>query len=114
MKATQAMAAAFEDDVTQVLIPCVDSKFRSVRGRDRRALAGLSMGGMLTFQVTFDHLDPFSHIGGFSGAAGGLALGNEKLVAKTAFNGACRSRGFRQESAPAVDWRRHRGACHDA
>ena len=32
-------------------------------------MAGLSMGGMQTFQVTFDHLELFSYIGGFSGAA---------------------------------------------
>ena len=32
-------------------------------------MAGLSMGGMQTFHVTFDHLDLFSYIGGFSGAA---------------------------------------------
>jgi enterochelin esterase family protein len=51
-------------------------------------MAGLSMGGMQTFQVTFDHLDLFSYIGGFSGAAGPLVLGNEKLDPKTAFNGA--------------------------
>ena len=51
-------------------------------------MAGLSMGGMQTFQVTFNHLDLFSYIGGFSGAAGALVLGNEKLDPKTAFNGA--------------------------
>lgn len=88
MKAMQEMAAAFEDDMTQVLIPYIDSNFRTVPDRDHRAMAGLSMGGMQTFQVTFDHLDLFSYIGGFSGAAGPLVLGNEKLDAKTAFHGA--------------------------
>jgi len=34
-----------------------------------------------------DHLDLFSYIGGFSGAAGPLVLGNETLDAKTAFLG---------------------------
>jgi enterochelin esterase family protein len=51
-------------------------------------MAGLSMGGMQTFQVTFDHLDMFSYIGGFSGAAGALVFGNQKFDVKTAFNGA--------------------------
>jgi enterochelin esterase family protein len=46
------------------------------------------MGGMQTFQVTFDHLDKFSYIGGFSGAAASLVLGSEKLDVKTAFHGA--------------------------
>jgi enterochelin esterase-like enzyme len=88
MRAMQEMAAAFEDDMTQVLIPYIDSNFRTIADRDHRAMAGLSMGGMQTFQVTFNHLDLFSYIGGFSGAAGPLVLGNEKLDPKTAFNGA--------------------------
>ena len=86
MKAMQEMAAAFEDDMTQVLIPFIDSNFRTIPDRDHRAMAGLSMGGMQTFQVTFDHLDLFSYIGGFSGAAG--VLGNQKLDPATAFHGA--------------------------
>jgi enterochelin esterase-like enzyme len=88
MKAMQDMAAAFEDDLTQVLIPYVDSNFRTIADRDHRAMAGLSMGGMQTFQVTFDHLDLFSYIGGFSGAAGPLVLGNRKLDVKSDLNGA--------------------------
>ena len=87
MKAMQDMAAAFEDDVTQALIPYIDSKFRTLTDRDHRAMAGLSMGGMQTFQVTLNHLDLFSYIGGFSGAAGPLVLGNQKLDPKTAYNG---------------------------
>ena len=86
-KAMQDMAAAFEDDVTQALIPYIDSNFRTISDRDHRAMAGLSMGGMQTFQVTLNHLDLFSYIGGFSGAAGPLVLGNQKLDPKTAYNG---------------------------
>jgi enterochelin esterase family protein len=88
MRAMQEMAAAFEDDLTQVLVPYIDSTFRTIADRDHRAMAGLSMGGAQTFQVTFNHLDMFSYIGGFSGAAGPLVLGNQKLDVKTAFNGA--------------------------
>ena len=88
MRAMQEMAAAFEDDLTQALVPYIDSIFRTIPDRDHRAMAGLSMGGAQTFQVTFNHLDMFSYIGGFSGAAGPLVLGNQKLDVKTAFNGA--------------------------
>jgi enterochelin esterase family protein len=87
MKAMQEMASAFEDDLTQVLIPFVDSHFRTLTDRDHRAMAGLSMGGMQTFQVTFDHLELFSYIGGFSGAAGPMVLGNRALDPKTDLNG---------------------------
>jgi enterochelin esterase-like enzyme len=87
LKAMQEMAAAFEDDVTQVLIPYIDSTFRTIPDRDHRAMAGLSMGGMQAFQITLDRLDLFSYIGGFSGAGGMLVLGNRKLDPKTDYNG---------------------------
>src|ERR1051325_14341 len=88
LKAMQDMAAAYEDDVTQALIPYIDSTFRTLSDRDHRAMAGLSMGGMQTFQITLNHLDRFSYIGGFSGAGGMLVLGNRKLDPKTDYNGA--------------------------
>jgi enterochelin esterase family protein len=87
MKAMQDMAAAFEDDVTQVLIPYIDSTFRTLSDRDHRAMAGLSMGGMQTFQITLNHLDLFSYVGGFSGASGLFVLGNRNLDPKTDYNG---------------------------
>jgi enterochelin esterase-like enzyme len=88
MKVMQERMGAFEDDVTQALIPFVDKSFRTLPTRDQRAMAGLSMGGMQTFQVTFNHLDLFSYIGGFSGAANVFTMGNDKLDTKTAFHGA--------------------------
>jgi enterochelin esterase-like enzyme len=87
LKAMQDMAAAFEADVTQALIPYIDSTFRTLSDREHRAMAGLSMGGMQTFQITLDHLDLFSYIGGFSGAGGMLVLGDRKLDPKTDYNG---------------------------
>jgi enterochelin esterase-like enzyme len=89
MKAMQEVSQTFEDDMTGALIPYIDSHFRTLIDRDHRAMAGLSMGGMQTFQVTFDHLDLFSYIGGFSGAGGmSMMRGDQKLDLKTAFNGA--------------------------
>ena len=88
MRAMQSMTAAFEDDVTQALIPFIDKTFRTIPDRDHRAMAGLSMGGMQTFQITLNHLDLFSYIGGFSGAGGTLMLGDRKLDPKTDYNGA--------------------------
>ena len=88
MRAMEENARAFEDDLTQVLIPFIDSNFRTLTDREHRAMAGLSMGGMQTFQVTFDHLDLFSYIGGFSGASAALVLGDRKLDTKTDLNGA--------------------------
>ncbi len=87
MKVMQERMGAFEDDMTQALIPFVDKTFRTIPDRDHRAMAGLSMGGMQTFQVTFNHLDLFSYIGGFSGA-GNPFLTGAKFDVKTAYNGA--------------------------
>jgi len=89
MKVMQERMGAFEDDMIQALIPFIDKTFRTVPDREHRAMAGLSMGGMQTFQVTFDHLDLFSYIGGFSGAGGMMMMrSSEKPDLKTAFNGA--------------------------
>jgi len=89
MKVMQERMGAFEDDVTQALIPFIDKTFRTVPDREHRAMAGLSMGGMQTFHVTFDHLELFSYIGGFSGAGGMMMMrSGEKPDLKTAFNGA--------------------------
>ena len=84
-RARDAMAKAFSDDVTQALIPYVDKTFRTLPDRDHRAMAGLSMGGFQTWDVTLNHLELFSHIGGFSGAAG--LLENRDFDAKADFNG---------------------------
>ena len=85
-QARNEMAKTFEDDVTQALIPFVDKTYRTWADRDHRAMAGLSMGGFQTFHVTLNHLDLFSHIGGFSGIGG--MLEDRKSDLKTDFNGA--------------------------
>ena len=74
----------FEEVVINDLIPAVDSNFRTLTDREHRAMAGLSMGGMQTFQITMDNLDKFAWVGGFSGAGGGMG---GQFDAKTAFNG---------------------------
>jgi len=84
-QAREEMAKTFEDDVTQALIPFVDHSFRTLADRDHRAMAGLSMGGFQTFQITTRHLDLFSHMGGFSGIGG--MLEDRKMDLKTDFNG---------------------------
>jgi enterochelin esterase family protein len=49
------------------LIPWIDGNFRTLSDQPHRAMAGLSMGGMQTHNVTMANLDKFSHIGLFSG-----------------------------------------------
>lgn len=66
------MFGAFEDVMIKDLIPMIDATYRTLPDRENRAMAGLSMGGMQTFNITLKHLDKFAHIGGFSGAGGGF------------------------------------------
>ena len=77
--------AAFEEVMVKDLIPMIDATYRTIPDREHRAMAGLSMGGMQTFQITLKHLDLFAYIGGFSGAGGGF--GGAPFDPKTAHNG---------------------------
>jgi enterochelin esterase-like enzyme len=83
----QRLTNGFEDDLTQVLIPYVDGHFKTLTDRDHRAMAGLSMGGAQTFQVTMNHLDLFSYIGGFSGVSGEFVFSKDKPDIKTIYHG---------------------------
>jgi enterochelin esterase-like enzyme len=51
------------------LIPFIDSNFRTLSDGNNRAMAGLSMGGMVTKTVTLANLDKFAYIGIFSGGS---------------------------------------------
>ncbi len=59
--------SAFENYLIGDLIPYIDANFRTIADQPHRAMAGLSMGGMQTRQITLANLDKFSHIGIFSG-----------------------------------------------
>jgi enterochelin esterase-like enzyme len=77
--------SAFEEVMIKDIIPMIDSKFRTIADREHRAMAGLSMGGNQTCQVTFHNLDKFAYIGAFSGTMNGLS--SAPLDPATAFNG---------------------------
>ena len=80
--------AAFEEMLVTEVVPEVDAQFRTVADRDHRALAGLSMGGMQTFQIGPTHLDLFSYIGMFSGTPMAAAQAQVDAIAAqgAAFN----------------------------
>ena len=56
----------FGADLTKALIPFVDSHFRTLRGADARAMAGLSMGGAHTLRHGLTHPELFHWVGVFS------------------------------------------------
>jgi enterochelin esterase family protein len=63
--------ASFTEMMLKDLIPMIEKTYRVLPGRENRAMAGLSMGGMQTFMTTLSNLDKFAYIGGFSGSSGG-------------------------------------------
>jgi len=61
--------SVFEEVLITEVIPMIDTKLRTIPNRDNRAIAGLSMGANQTMRIMMNHLDTFSHYGGFSGTA---------------------------------------------
>ena len=64
--------SAFEEVMIKEIIPMIDKQYRTKAKREYRAMAGLSMGGNQTCQITMHNLDTFSYIGAFSGTMNGL------------------------------------------
>ncbi|MDF1576487.1 MAG: alpha/beta hydrolase-fold protein [Bacteroidales bacterium] len=53
----------FEKSLVQDVIPFIDKHFRTLPGRENRAVSGLSMGGMQTMNLAFDHTEVFDYFG---------------------------------------------------
>ena len=70
--------ARFERDLLEDVIPAIESRYSTYSDRERRALAGLSMGGGQSLNFALAHLDTFAWVGGFSSAPN--TNGPEELV----------------------------------
>lgn len=57
---------AFNEDVIKVIVPYMDSHYRTVADRDHRAIAGLSMGGLQALNISLDDSADFAWVGIFS------------------------------------------------
>ena len=57
---------AFARDLLGDVVPYVEQNYRTLPGREQRAIAGLSMGGQQTLNIGLPNLDKFSHLGVFS------------------------------------------------
>ncbi len=60
--------ATFEKDLMDDLIPAIESRYAVDTSREKRAIAGLSMGGGQSFNFGLGNLDRFAWIGPFSAA----------------------------------------------
>ena len=56
-----------EDNVLNYIIPFMEQNYNVSESRDDRAFCGLSMGGMTTNNMLFDHPEKFGYFGIFSG-----------------------------------------------
>lgn len=80
--------ASFWDDfgsaIINDLIPMVDANYRTLTDREHRAIAGLSLGGTQTYQISQANLDKFANIGVFSAPFGfpGVETGYNGLLKK--------------------------------
>jgi enterochelin esterase family protein len=57
---------AFNQELTGTILPYIDSHYRTLTDRDHRALAGLSMGGLQTLDISLTNSAQFAWIGVFS------------------------------------------------
>lgn len=69
---------AFNDDLTDNVVPYIDTRYRSIADREHRAVAGLSMGGWQTLTVSLTRPDLFSYVGIFSSGWFKDSIGSEE------------------------------------
>ena len=83
---------AFARDLMTDVVPYAEKNYRTLRGRENVAIAGLSMGGQQTLNVGLTNLDKFSQIGVFSSGwfgqdgAASFAKSHEALLADPKLN----------------------------
>lgn len=84
MKNLSRTAEALEKVYIKEIIPQTDKYYRTIPAREKRAMAGLSMGGFQTMIIGLNHTELFSYYGLFSAAI----IGDLMADPKTAFKGA--------------------------
>lgn len=82
----------FGDDFLKDLLPFVEAHFRTVNTPEARAMAGLSMGGVHTFNYGLTHPELFHSIGIFSSGLGIGVPGNDAIARYEAANDAALKR----------------------
>jgi enterochelin esterase-like enzyme len=65
----------FSEDFVNDIMPYVETHYHVLKDRGNRAIAGLSMGGMQTLNISMSDLGKFSYIGVFSSGVFGMSRG---------------------------------------
>jgi enterochelin esterase-like enzyme len=79
--AKTAFQDRFTNELLKDIVPVVEKTFRVHTGRDKRAIAGLSMGGGQTLRVATTHPDQFAYVAVWSAGIGANAANFEKANA---------------------------------
>lgn len=66
MASYQRTAGKFEEHLVKDVVPFIEKNYRTLTGKDNRAIAGLSMGGGHTQTITNNNPGMFSYIGVYS------------------------------------------------
>lgn len=71
---SSAAMSRFKQEMTQNIVPFIDSTYRTLTDAANRAISGLSMGGGQSFYTGLENLDCFGSVGIFSsGIFGGIS-----------------------------------------
>lgn len=93
MANSRSQSTAEVEDSFNDIISYVESHYRTVKGQDGKAIAGLSMGGRQSCAISMSHPGTFSYVGMFSG-----------VVAPDDANEAAFASQFATKIAPKLYW----------
>ncbi|MGA0557709.1 esterase [Larkinella sp. VNQ87] len=72
--AMQQMRALFAQELLNDVMPQVEKQYRTLTNRENRAIAGLSMGGFQTLDLTLSRPELFNYVGVFSSGFFGATI----------------------------------------
>ncbi|KAA9353444.1 esterase [Larkinella humicola] len=84
--AMQQMRALFADELLKEIMPYVEKTYRTQPNRENRAIAGLSMGGFQTLDVTLTRPELFNYVGVFSSGFFGATIDEAETKYARALN----------------------------
>lgn len=84
MEKIEENRALFSKMLLTEILPAVESEYDVAAGRENRAIAGLSMGGLESLTIGMNHPETFAYVGGMSAAifGGSNPEANEAAFAK--------------------------------
>jgi enterochelin esterase family protein len=91
-QATPESRMEFVREFLADILPFIDRQYRTRAARDARAIAGLSMGGGQTLNISIPNLEKFAYVGVFSAGLSGGGAGQPSAAA-----------AFEQQHAAALD-----------